>query len=169
MNQKVYWSDSYNDDQNVSSSIMLFFTLGTSNKNIWVNIWSNRKFTYYYCSFSFNFQGDRIGKITVILMIFQWQLCWWHRYVGDYMMVTDLRFWWRCFRYVDVFQWIKSVTIISNLSPIPNRLFVLTTANVTRVKYSILVISWGLNQKMWNFIDRFEHIGFRFHSPIQES
>ena len=36
------------------------------------------------------------------------QWCWWHRYVGDFMMVTDLRCWWQnhyvgdFFRYVGV-------------------------------------------------------------------
>jgi len=52
-----------------------------------------------------------------------WQWCWWHRYVGDFMMVTDLR-WWQN-HYVDDFfslcwwfsQCIKSVTNILNRSP----------------------------------------------------
>jgi len=24
-----------------------------------------------------------------------WQWCWWHRYIGDFMMVTDFRCWWQ--------------------------------------------------------------------------
>ena len=40
--------------------------------------------------------------------IFRWQWCWWHRYVSDFMMVTDFRCWWNhyvgdCFRYVGDF------------------------------------------------------------------
>jgi len=57
-----------------------------------------------------------------------WQWCWWQRKVGDFLMVTDLRCWWQN-HYVDdfflnvgphcwwLFQCIKSVTNISNLSP----------------------------------------------------
>ena len=39
----------------------------------------------------------------------RWHWCWWHLYVGDFMLVTDLRCWWRkhyvgdFFRYVDEF------------------------------------------------------------------
>ena len=25
----------------------------------------------------------------------RWQWCWWHRYIGDFMMVTDFRCWWQ--------------------------------------------------------------------------
>ena len=52
-----------------------------------------------------------------------WQWCWWHRYVGDFMMVTDLRCWWQNHYVGDFsviwwfFQCIKSVTYILNLSP----------------------------------------------------
>ena len=59
----------------------------------------------------------------------RWQWCWWHRYVGDFMMVTELRCWWQnhyvgdFFCYVDNFsmyyighQHPESVTNISKLS-----------------------------------------------------
>ena len=59
-----------------------------------------------------------------------WQLCWWHRYVCDCMMVTDLRCWWQNHYVADFFvmlvifsiyeighQHPESVTNISNLLP----------------------------------------------------
>ena len=27
--------------------------------------------------------------------LIRWQWCWWHRYVGDFIMVTDFRCWWQ--------------------------------------------------------------------------
>ena len=52
-----------------------------------------------------------------------WQWCWWHRYAGEFMMVTDLRCWWQNHYVGDFFSlcwWFsqcnKSVTNISNLS-----------------------------------------------------
>ena len=41
-----------------------------------------------------------------------WQWCWWHRYVGDFMMVTDLRCWWQNY-YVPMFK----MTNMPNRSP----------------------------------------------------
>ena len=32
----------------------------------------------------------------------RWQWCWWHPYVGDFMMVTDFRYWWQNY-FVDYF------------------------------------------------------------------
>ena len=37
-----------------------------------------------------------------------WQWCWWHRYLGDFMMVTDLRCWWQN-HYVDDFFFVMLV------------------------------------------------------------
>ena len=34
-------------------------------------------------------------KIKILDAKWRWQWCWWHRYVGDFMMVTDLRCWWQ--------------------------------------------------------------------------
>jgi len=57
-----------------------------------------------------------------------WQWCWWHLYVGDFMIVSDLRCWWQnhyvgptIWRLFSIFWWfpqcIKSVTNILNPSP----------------------------------------------------
>ena len=41
----------------------------------------------------------------------RWQWCWWQRYVGDFMMMTDLRRWWQNHNVGDFFN-------VQNLSPI---------------------------------------------------
>ena len=63
-------------------------------------------------------------------LFMRWQWCWWHRDIGDLMMVIDFRCWWQnhyvgdFFRYVGDFfnilighQHPESVTSITNLSP----------------------------------------------------
>ena len=66
----------------------------------------------------------------VFIQYGRWQWCWWHRYVDDFMMVTNLRCWWQN-HYAGVFfgmlvifpmyqirhQHPDWVTNISNLSP----------------------------------------------------
>ena len=36
-----------------------------------------------------------VTKITLLPSSRGWQWCWWHRYVGGFMMVTDFRCWWQ--------------------------------------------------------------------------
>ena len=36
-------------------------------------------------------QGENIWKFIMK----RWQWCWWQRYLGDFMMLTDLRCWWQ--------------------------------------------------------------------------
>ena len=77
----------------------------------WPNVMVDITWTINYSLWKFNFDW--------------WQWCWCHRYVGDFMMVTDLRCWWQNHYVGDFFfllcwwffQCIKSVTNILNLSP----------------------------------------------------
>ena len=41
------------------------------------------------------------GKIHI-----GWQWCWWHRYVGDFMMVTDFICWWQNHYVGDFFRYV---------------------------------------------------------------
>ena len=39
-----------------------------------------------------------------------WHWCWWHRYVGDFMIVTDFRCWWQNHYFGEFFhQYLESV------------------------------------------------------------
>ena len=46
-----------------------------------------------------------------------WQWCWWHRYVGDFTMVTDLRCWWQNHFVGDFFRYIGDFLNVLNRSP----------------------------------------------------
>ena len=39
----------------------------------------------------------------------RWQWGWWHRYVGDFMMVTDFRCWWQNHYVGDFFRYVGDV------------------------------------------------------------
>ena len=41
---------------------------------------------------------------------FRWQWCWWHRYVVDFMMVTDLRCWCQNYYVYDFFRYVQGST-----------------------------------------------------------
>ena len=47
----------------------------------------------------------------------RWQWCWWHRYVGDFMMVTDLRCWWQNHYVGDFFRYVGDFLNVLNRSP----------------------------------------------------
>ena len=47
----------------------------------------------------------------------RWQWCWWHRYVGDFMMVTDFRCWWQNHYVGDFFRYVSNFLNVSNRSP----------------------------------------------------
>ena len=44
----------------------------------------------------------------------RWQWCWWHRYVGDFMMVTDLRCWWQNHYVGDFFRYVGDCFTVTN-------------------------------------------------------
>ena len=46
-----------------------------------------------------------------------WQWCWWHRYVGDFMMVTDFRCWWQNHYVGDFFRYVGDFLNLLNRSP----------------------------------------------------
>ena len=46
-----------------------------------------------------------------------WQWCWWHRYVGDFMMVTDFRCWWQNHYVGDFFRYVGDSSNLLNRSP----------------------------------------------------
>ena len=46
-----------------------------------------------------------------------WQWCWWNCYVGDFMMVTDFRFWWQNHYVGDFFRYVGDFSNLSNRSP----------------------------------------------------
>jgi len=46
------------------------------------------------------------------------QWCWWHRYVGDFMMVTDLRCWWQNLYVSDFFRHVGDFFKVFNRSSI---------------------------------------------------
>ena len=46
-----------------------------------------------------------------------WQWCWWHRYVGDFMMVTDLKCWWQNHYAGDFFRYVGDFLNVLNRSP----------------------------------------------------
>ena len=47
-----------------------------------------------------------------------WQWCWWHRYVCDFMMVTDLRCWWQNHYVGDFFRYVGDFLNVLNRSPL---------------------------------------------------
>ena len=46
-----------------------------------------------------------------------WQWCWWHRYVGDFMMVTDLRCWLQNHYVGDFFRYVGDFLYVLNHNP----------------------------------------------------
>ena len=68
-------------------------------------------------SFS-NFSPFQVLSVWFLKYFIKWQWCWWHRYVGDFMIVTDrsLTSWNRSPTEIG-HQHPESVNIISNLSP----------------------------------------------------
>ena len=48
-----------------------------------------------------------------------WQWCWWHRYIGDFMMVTDFRCWWQNHYVGDFFLYVGDFLNVLNRSPTP--------------------------------------------------
>ena len=46
-----------------------------------------------------------------------WQWCWWHRYVGDFMMATDFRCWWQNHYVGDLFRYVGDFLNVLNRSP----------------------------------------------------
>ena len=64
-----------------------------------------------------------IKSSMIIQKYFRWQWCWWHRYVGDFMVVTDFRCWAEslCWRHFSLCWWFsqynKSVNIILSRLP----------------------------------------------------
>ena len=47
----------------------------------------------------------------------RWQWCWWQRYVGDFMMVTDSRCWWQNNYVGDFFRCVGDFLNVLNRSP----------------------------------------------------
>ena len=57
-------------------------------------------------------------SMLIHLRLFKWwQWCWWHRYVGDFMMVTDLRCRWQNHYVGDFFRYVGDFPNILNWSP----------------------------------------------------
>ena len=46
-----------------------------------------------------------------------WQWCWWQRYVGDFMMVTDLICWWQNHYVGSIFRYVGDFFNVLNRSP----------------------------------------------------
>ena len=47
----------------------------------------------------------------------RWQWCWRHRYVGDFMIVTDFRCWWQNHYVGDFFHYVRDFINVLNQSP----------------------------------------------------
>jgi len=47
----------------------------------------------------------------------RWQWCWWHPYVGDFMMVTNFRCWWQNHYVSDFFRYVSDFLNVLNWSP----------------------------------------------------
>ena len=47
--------------------------------------------------------------------IWRWQWCWWHRYIGDLMMVTILRCWWQKSMLVTFFCMLVTSQSVTNI------------------------------------------------------
>ena len=47
---------------------------------------------------------------------FWWQWCWLHRYVGDFMIVTDMRCWWQNHYVIDFFRYVGDSLNVLNLA-----------------------------------------------------
>ena len=62
-----------------------------------------------FCTYSYAQWAINITK--------RWQWCWWHRYVGDFMMVTDFRCWWLNHYVGDFFRYVGDFSNVSNRSP----------------------------------------------------
>ena len=47
----------------------------------------------------------------------RWQWCWWHRYVGYFMTVTDFKCWWQNHYIADFFHYVGDFLNVLNRSP----------------------------------------------------
>ena len=54
--------------------------------------------------------------LTGCRILYGWQWCWWYRYVGDFMMVTDLRCWWQNHYVGDFFHYVGDFLNVLNRS-----------------------------------------------------
>ena len=63
-------------------------------------------------------QHHYVTNITVFASKIWWQWCWWHHYVGDFMMVTDWRCWWQNHYVGDFFRYVGDFLNELNRSPI---------------------------------------------------
>ena len=67
---------------------------------------------------NFNKNPKWIKDLIVWAQLFKrWQRCWWHRYVGDFMMMTDFRCWWQNHYIGDFFRYVGDFLNVLNRSP----------------------------------------------------
>ena len=57
------------------------------------------------------------SDLTFSKSYFRWQSCWWHRYVGDFMMGTYFRCWWQNHYVGDFFHYVGDFLNVLNRSP----------------------------------------------------
>ena len=81
--------------QNMSTVFVVF----SSNHTI---RWTLQRFNDIFRQISLIFDSYKVS----FLSLNRWQWCWWHRYVGDFMMVTDLRCWWQNHYVGDFFRYV---------------------------------------------------------------
>ena len=79
---------------------------------------SHRRTEQIYSGWSKSGMRKSGRKLHLNYIIFQgWQWCWWHRYVGNFMMVTDLRCWLQNHYVGDFFRYVGDFLNVLNRSP----------------------------------------------------
>ena len=78
-------------------------------------------------------------KISRIEPCYGWQWCWWQRYVGDLMMVTDLRCWWQNHFVGDFFRYVGNFFDAINRSPTSSTYhqYILSPTSVTIIDVTL--------------------------------
>ena len=54
---------------------------------------------------------NNTGFLFTTARMLRWQWCWWHRFVGDLMMVTIFRCWWHKKYIGDIFRYVGDIPI----------------------------------------------------------
>ena len=99
----------YNGVQNTNVNIKCYLFIESRRSLEPENdFWQNRSFVAYLSLLDFS-EFHSVHKKG-------WQWCWWHRYVGDIMMVTDFICWWQNHYVGDFFRYVGEFLNVFNRS-----------------------------------------------------
>ena len=83
-----------------------------------------------------------------------WQWCWWHRYVGNFMMMTDLRCWWQNHYVGDFFRYVGDFLNVLNRSPTSQTCHkhIWSPTSVTNIDVTLTICQWLIGLKLGSII-----------------